>query len=163
MVFFFLCFLSHRLCLESCLIRSRSRSCEGNSCAELAVLPEKSLNSQSNRAHTQYTLACNTSEAWAFSVIAQLSLENWHSPLFFERKMPLQTCAQHRIESDLIWMNLQLRKAVEQVPEKRNKVAPFHHKAHTPFKSQESLEPAVKSGMSIPICDCQTLLLDLLL
>lgn len=35
-----------------------------------------------------YTLACNTSEAWAFSVIAQLSLENWHSPLFFERKMP---------------------------------------------------------------------------
>ena len=87
-----------------------------------------------------YTLACNTSEAWAFSGIAQLSLENWHSPLFFERKMPCKHAPQHRIESDLIWMNLQLRKAVEQVPEKRNKVAPFRHKAHTPFKSQESLE-----------------------
>ena len=30
MVFFFLCFLSHRLCLESCLIRSRSGSCQRN-------------------------------------------------------------------------------------------------------------------------------------
>lgn len=81
----------------------------------------------------------------------------------FRTQNALQTCAQDRIESDLIWMNLQLRKAVQQVPEKRNKVAAFYHKVHTPFISQESLEPAVKSGMSIPICDCQTLLLDLLL
>ena len=84
------------------------------------------------------TLARNTSERWAFSMIAQLSLQNWDSPLFFERKMP----CKHAPKTELKVISSGWICSSEKLYSKclKNGTKRLHFIVQVTFKSQESLE-----------------------